>query len=311
MSTDAAFAAESRVPQVLAGAIIPTALASIFAIARLYTRSIVTRNWGADDTCIAIAWISSIGLAISNCIFTQYGTGHHTIIPNPANIIPTLKLAFASQLLYQFTLAITKVGICLFYLRIFQDRVSKILVYLITGFVVLTFLPLELGVVFRCSPVSDAWKFGNANCAAQNPRVFAAAACNIFADVLLMAFVFPRFASLKMGRRQKISLMAIVSLGFLVIIVAIIRVARVAHLADDLDLSWDGYDVTTWSSVEVSTGIFCASAPCIRPLLRQIAPGFMSSISATFSGPRTHTPATKSNIYGAGTLKSRLRGRDR
>ncbi|KAH6665666.1 hypothetical protein B0J14DRAFT_209952 [Halenospora varia] len=308
MSTNQALAAESRVPQVIAGTIVPTFLGSIFVVARLYTRAIITRNWGLDDTFIAIAFIFSIGLAAGNCLLTRFGVGHHSIFSSVDDIISILKLAFASQLIYQFVLAVTKVGICLFYLRIFNDRTSKLSVYGLIAFVVLTFLPVQFAVVFRCHPVSDAWTIVSPNCGLQNPIVYASAACNIVADIMLMAFVIPRFLPLQMARRQKISLICIVSLGVLVIIAAITRLARVAHLATDPDLSWNSYDVTTWSSVEVSTGLFCASAPTIRPLLRQIAPGFMSSISQTFSGP-TRT-GTKSGMYGTGTHKSRLRGRD-
>jgi hypothetical protein len=39
----------------------------------------------------------------------------------------------------------------------------------------------------------------------------------------------------------------------------------------------DSWDIDTWSSVEVCTGLFCASAPATKPLLRKIAPGLMGS----------------------------------
>jgi hypothetical protein len=40
-----------------------------------------------------------------------------------------------------------------------------------------------------------------------------------------------------------------------------------------------GVDIPIWSSIEVSTGIFCASAPCTRPLLRKFSPRFLASFS--------------------------------
>jgi hypothetical protein len=64
----------------------------------------------------------------------------------------------------------------------------------------------------------------------------------------------------------------------------------------------DTYDITIWSSVEINTAIFCASAAAIKPLLRKIAPSFLSSHepSASYGGSRS-----KRGIYRTGTLSSR------
>ncbi len=97
-------------------------------------------------------------------------------------------------------------------------------------------------------------------------------------------------------RRQSLSL------GILVIAAAIARVYLVTSLANNSDLTWNGYEITTWTTLEVLTGLFCASAPCIRPLLRQIAPGLMSSVSQTFSGPSNgRTGGTGGKVYGNAT----------
>jgi hypothetical protein len=57
-----------------------------------------------------------------------------------------------------------------------------------------------------------------------------------------------------------------------------------------------------WSSVEINTATFCASAAAIKPLLRKIAPSFLSSdeTSPSYGGSRS-----KRGIYGTGTLSSR------
>ena len=50
----------------------------------------------------------------------------------------------------------------------------------------------------------------------------------------------------------------------------------------------DCYDIAIRSSVEINTGLFCASAAAIKSLLRKISPGFLSSISVrTPRTPRT------------------------
>jgi hypothetical protein len=72
-----------------------------------------------------------------------------------------------------------------------------------------------------------------------------------------------------------------------------------------MDPIGDASDVTTWTSLEVSVGLFCASAPCIRPLIRQIAPNLLASVSRTLSGisrqRATKYGTSKTNGYANGT----------
>lgn len=55
----------------------------------------------------------------------------------------------------------------------------------------------------------------------------------------------------------------------------------------------NSYDIAIWSSVEVNTSLFCASAAAIKPLLRKISPSFLSSISARTT--RT-TPGSRNKL---------------
>ena len=195
----------------LAGTLVPSILGSIFVIARLYTRGVITRNWGTDDTLILIAWVCSphetlmrrltgcqitgIAMSITHILFTCYGMGHHEQFNPPSDIIPTMKLAYSSRLIYQLVLFFTKLGLCFFYLRIFQDRKSKHLIYTIVAFLVITFIPIELIVIFQCRPVYGAWSLQPAKCIDNNPGIYASAAFNIFADAMMMGFVLPRIST--------------------------------------------------------------------------------------------------------------------
>lgn len=43
------------------------------------------------------------------------------------------------------------------------------------------------------------------------------------------------------------------------------------------DSPWVGFNMYTWESVEVNLGIVCASAPCLKSLIQQVIPKFMTS----------------------------------
>jgi hypothetical protein len=138
---------------------------------------------------------------------------------------------------------------------------------------------------------------------------------------------------LQIALKQKIILLCVVSLGVLTIIAACIRLNRIVKLNESTDtacktspaphpvfaqlISGTGgaSDITTWTSLEVNVGLFCASAPYIRPLLRQIAPNLPASVSRTFSGTSrqrgTNYGISKTNGYvnGMATFGSRRGGR--
>lgn len=80
---------------------------------------------------------------------------------------------------------------------------------------------------------------------------------------------------------------------------------RVVRIVNSPDVPWDSYDVDIWAAVEVSTGIFCVSAPAVKPLIRQIAPGLLSSVGDSNAA---NTFITNSRKYGGGTAISRVRG---
>lgn len=112
-----------------------------------------------------------------------------------------LKLNFGGRIIYQFVLCVTKLGICAFYLRMFQDHADKIYIYLIIIFLLITTIPIEFASLFQCNPVSGGWTLGTtAKCLKAMPSIYAAAISSILSDVFLMAFVFPRVSKWILGR---------------------------------------------------------------------------------------------------------------
>lgn len=51
----------------------------------------------------------------------------------------------------------------------------------------------------------------------------------------------------------------------------------------------NSYDVGIWNLVEVDVGLFCASAPAVKPLIRKITPDFLASLSDRTLGSTRRT----------------------
>jgi len=157
----------------LVASIIPAIVASIFVLARFYSRLFIMKNWGHDDSWILLSWVrlySSSSLYICSCfkiigpvaltalngIITARTTGTQ-LAAQSETLLLTRKLGFASRELYQVCIGTTKLGICAFYLRIFQDRVSKIIIRSTMGFIALFTFALSVGIVFQCRPISGIY----------------------------------------------------------------------------------------------------------------------------------------------------------
>ncbi|KUJ08230.1 uncharacterized protein LY89DRAFT_742070 [Mollisia scopiformis] len=301
----AAFLAQSRVPQILFGSIFPAGIATIFVLGRFYSRIILLRHWGSDDTFVLISWLTgAIALTVINCDLTRFGSGRHAAASSFLDLGPTVALGFAARLLYQFNIMATKLRICAFYMRVFQDRRSKMFVWATAGYILAFSIPLIIATILQCSPPQGAWKPVPSKCHDGRPPFEASAILGIIADCLLLAFVIPRILALHLPRRQKVSLFAVCCMSILVIIAAIIRLVRVLKVVDSTDTPWDSYDISIWTSVEVNVGLFCASAPATKPLLKKIVPGM--GFSTTDSSPGIKT-SSRYREYAKDTMVSRRR----
>jgi hypothetical protein len=91
-------------------------------------------------------------LAVLNGYLTKFGSGRHQDAIPFAHLDPLLRYAFVARQIYQFSLMTTKLGICAFYRRIFQDRTSKFIIWGMMAFVVCSSIPVMIAVFLQCQP---------------------------------------------------------------------------------------------------------------------------------------------------------------
>jgi len=81
--TDPSFAAQSRAPDILIGSLLPIALAIVLFLALFYSRFIIMKNRGKDDTCFSL-----LGLLLESSFI--FGAGRHLIVQTPGYVEYTL-----------------------------------------------------------------------------------------------------------------------------------------------------------------------------------------------------------------------------
>ena len=113
-------------------------------------------------------------------------------------------------------MALAKISILLFYLRIFPDdrfrRVTKCLI----GAIILTSVSFSLAVTFQCIPIRAAWDLSiDAKCINSTATIYAAAAISILQDCVIIVLPIPELKALHLSWPKRITLMFMFALGSL------------------------------------------------------------------------------------------------
>lgn len=128
---------------------------------------------------------------------------------------------FASEVLYVITMAITKVSIGVYFLRLSSQRYQFWIIYSVMALTCLVSSAYFVFVLLQCQPISYLWNMfedGSGSCLSTSIRAdvtYAHAAMSALTDwaygILPITFVW----KMKMNPRTKLSVVLILSLGFL------------------------------------------------------------------------------------------------
>lgn len=128
---------------------------------------------------------------------------------------------FASEVLYVITMAITKVSIGVYFLRLSSQRYQFWIIYSVMALTCLVSSAYFVFVLLQCQPISYLWNMfedGSGSCLNTSIRAdvtYAHAAMSALTDwaygILPITFVW----KMKMNPRTKLSVVLILSLGFL------------------------------------------------------------------------------------------------
>ena len=174
---------------------------------------------GVDDCVIAISGIASIPTLVIAFRTTNLGVGKDIwfVYPNATEI---LKLWYVGEITYLPVVAITRLSIYMFYLRIFSANTTfRRWVYVLivlngTAAVLFFFLCL-----FQCQPISYAWTLwdGQHQGKCMNVRALGVASgfVNVVFDFVTLVLPMPILVNLNMRIGRKIQVIAMFCVGAL------------------------------------------------------------------------------------------------
>ncbi|KAL7772455.1 hypothetical protein CFE70_002414 [Pyrenophora teres f. teres 0-1] len=113
---------------------------------------------------------------------------------------------------------------------------------------------------------------------------------NTITDLMIAALPVRRIYKLQIVRKQKIVLIVILSLGWIVCIVSILRIHSMIVLAHNYrDAMYYSAPPIYWAAIEMNLAISCACAPALKPLVVHLIPAFGSKWTAKESSERSGT----------------------
>lgn len=78
----------------------------------------------------------------------------------------------------------------------------------------------------------------------------------------------PTLARLRLPLVQRCLLVFVFSMGLVVVVAGCLRTYWATRVMFTYDVTWNGFNVWTWTAVEVNLGVVCGCAPLLRPLVR-------------------------------------------
>ncbi|KAK3320794.1 CFEM domain-containing protein [Cercophora scortea] len=268
--------------------------ALVCALLRLYSRWWSVSRFEVDDYIMMVVsclvQVLYVIFEILGAYAAQSAFGVDIWTVRPAELTLSLKLFYIGESFYLCILTLTKISILCFYLRIFPNRIFRVVAYTVMAWVAMSGVLFVFLQVFQCIPIAfiwEGWKKGNFGwyrCLDVNTLAFTTAGFSIAQDIVILVMPLPLLARLNVSRRSKFGIMFMFSLGIFVLITSCVRLWSLYTFGDSVNPTWDYTDALIWTGLEVAVSIIVTSLPAIRVLVSRRIPSVFGSLVGSHWG---------------------------
>lgn len=250
--------------------------ATILVCLRLITRIWITHNFGWDDAIIGLTqMINAVGMGFV-MLEVDYGLGRHVQYLPADHYEGFLKYNFLDWIQVFVTLALSKISICLFLLRISKFERWRWFLFGLIAFLVVTHVPLTLLFIFQCIPLQKNWETVEeavpGHCMSKKAVekiIIVQGVFSIITDFIGAAFPVLLLWNARLKFRTKIALNLLMGLGIITGTVCIVRTSYSWEILSG-DYTWVGVGNALTRILEVNFAIIGACAPIMRPFVLYI-----------------------------------------
>ncbi|KAJ8111287.1 hypothetical protein OPT61_g6080 [Boeremia exigua] len=274
----------------------------LYVLRVIARQSVFGGNWGIDDWVLTVAMIVNVPLTVCAYLCTRFGMGKDVWLVPFDNITKILQLFYFLELLYISSIALTKISILLFYLRIFPRTGLRKAIWVTIILCILYLFALCTSIALQCIPVRISWERWDGEhhgkCININVDAWCAAIINIILDLVVIALPIRELNKLAMGRLRKMGVMLMFLGGLFITIVSMLRLKYLIQFNNTTNLTWDYLPIAYWSAVESHVGIMVACFPAIRSLESSIR-------RKLFPKPASNKSYYEDNTNGGSKVPSR------
>lgn len=253
-------------------------IAGVFVAVRFGFKILVARlDISYDDWTV----LATLFASIPSAIITVYGTvknglGKDIWTLRPEEITDMLRYFYAMASLYFTQVTLLKLSLTFFYIRVFPSTGVQRLLWGTVVFVTLWGIMFVLIAIFQCRPINYFWTKWDGqhqgSCLNINAITESHAGISIVLDFWILGIPLWQLWGLKLHWKKKVGVALMFCVGTFVTIVSILRLRALVSFAASSNASWEFFDVSVWSSIEICVGIMCACLPTIRLLLVKLFP---------------------------------------
>lgn len=191
-------------------------------VIRLVYKSVFTASeLGWDDYMILATVVCGIPSTIVQDIGTiGHGLGKDVWTLSFSTITAFVKWFYVIEVLYFFNVAMLKISLLFFFMRIFPAKEVRRLIWATIAFDVMFGLAFIFAAIFQCRPISHYWErwdgeHSDGQCVNINAIGWANAAISIGLDIWMLALPLWQVSKLKLAWKKKISVALMFFVGTL------------------------------------------------------------------------------------------------
>ncbi|OJD37511.1 uncharacterized protein BKCO1_7000221 [Diplodia corticola] len=219
-----------------------------------------------------------------------------------------LRVNIIFEIMYPVGVTLTKVSICLNYLRIFpmqtfNECFCKGAIVYSACWCISTVVP-QIDQYVECPPASNTRDRIRIlrDCIDQEAFLIATAALNSFSDLCIFLWPARYVWGMHVPREQRWGLIALFCVGVVISIAGVLRMWFFAIWFHSTDPYWDGVWNYVILAVETNAGFICACLPCCKPLLVRALPCVFGNVNhaerRSPHPPPPHPPPSRGNGNG-------------
>lgn len=283
--------------------------ASLFVGLRTAIRIKVLRRLNAEDCWMFAALAALCALCVLETLqmpalytMTAMLTGKISLSPD---LIPQtetyLRYQFPITVIYWTVLWCVKAGFLALYFKLFKElRPYRLTWYALATFTLLAYAGCWISLATSCGTMSNFFKFNGCGLEKDiwnsNFNVYFSTTVDVFTDLCIMAMPLRLIYNVQVSRKQKIGLVCVFGLGFVMIAFSIIRANQILVPKQFVNLTL----LMMWSTLAATISVIVGSLPAFKL--------FLTSRSSTRRGYGSSGGSRKQQFSGGAAGLPRGRG---